>query len=267
MASPNRISTPKRRSRSDLRELMLEVGLELISAQRQLVNPDALNYKSVFDYLERTRNIRVTHASVHERIWPSQRAYQLDVLRRAAEGLPAPTFLDEAGAAATVVREADLESKDGRRIATREMIRVSCNADISSDDVTLSVYRSIRMALAGLNEADDEYALVERAIEETRVEIGARYLELFHALAAALRLRPRAVLGVDLNTTLYRLFAQVVALADGFAIDGADENRLELPTGPNGEVQDWHLYSWSVWCAARTVLELDGDMPDNERAL
>lgn len=258
--------TPKRRSRADLRELMLVAGLELIAAQPH-INAAALNYKTVFDHLQQTREIRVTHASVHERIWPSQRAYQLDVLRRAAEGLPAPTFLDEAGAAATVVREADLETNDGRRQATREMIRVSCNADISSADVTLSVYRTIRMALAGLDESDDEYPLVERAIEETRVELGARYVELFHALTAALRLRPRAALDTDLETTLYRLFAQVVALADGFTIDGANENRLELPTGPNGELQDWHLYSWSVWSAARTVLELDGEMPDEDRAL
>ncbi len=245
---------------------MLEAGLELMAAQQRNVDADALNYKSVFDHLQATRDIRVTYASVHERIWSSQRAYQLDVLRKAAEALPAATFLSR-GAAAEVVSNADIESDEGRRAATREMIRVSCNGDISNSDITLSVYRSIRMALVGLDESDPEYPLIEQAIEETRVEIGARYVELFHGLASALRLRPKPWLDTDLDTVMYRLFAQVVALADGFAIDGPDENRMELPTGLNGELQDWHLYSWSVWSAAQAVFELDGEMPDNERHL
>lgn len=256
----------KRRSRAELEELMLEAGLELMAAQKRNIDTDALNYKSVFDHLETTRDIRVTHASVHERIWSSQRAYQLDVLRRAAEGLPAATFLSK-GAAAGVVASADVNSNEGRRFATREMIRVACNGDISNSDITLTVYRSIRMVLAGLEESDPEYPGIAQSIEESRLEIGARYVELFQRLAAGLRLRPKPSLNTDLDTVLYRLFAQVVALADGFAIDGPNENRMNLPTGLDGEIQDWHLYSWSVWSAAQAMLELDGDMPDHERNL
>lgn len=254
----------KRRKRSELKELLLETGLQLMADQSGPISAEALNYKLVFDRLEQTHGVRVTHASVHERIWPSQQAFQLDVLRAAAESLPADTFL-QAGAAAGVLLTSDLSTTDGRRRATREMIRVACNSDMASPDITLSVYRSIRGTLSGLQPDDPEYPRIEKVIEETRVTLASRYLELFQQLAATLEVRAIDELGLGLDEALLHLFTQIVALADGF--DMSAGNLLTLPTGVDRAPQEWHLYSWSVWAAVRSFFELDGDLADNERAL
>lgn len=255
-----------RRSRAELKELVLTAGVEVMAESKAQANPEGLTYKRVFERLEQSTGVRVTYAAVHERIWPSQRAFQLDVLCHMAEQLPAQTFLSETGAAATVIRRTDLSQPVGRKSACREMIRVSCNADMVEPDITLSVYRSIRMALLTLSTTDDDYEAVSATIEETRRDLTSRYVELFQQLVAALTLRVRPMHGLNLDAALRLLFSQVVALADGYGIErGAD--LLELPTGPGGELQPWHPYSWSIWGAACALFELDGDLPDSERSL
>ncbi len=269
MMNPPDFPPPKkpRRSRAELKELMLATGLEVLGQRDAPAGHDTLTYKAVFDRLADEHGIRVTHASVHERIWPTQRAFQLDVLRRMAEQLPAETFLSESGAAATVVRDADLSRPDGQRRATREMIRVSCNADMAEPDITLSVYRSIRMVLLKLSKSDPDYDSLAAAIEDTRRDLSARYAALFGQLVEALNLRVQPQLGVSLDDALHLLFTQVVALADGYGIEPDRAAMFKLPTGPDGQLQEWHRYSWSIWAAACALLELDGDLPDSERLL
>lgn len=249
--------TPTRRSRQELADLVLGAGLELLAASGPLPNVDELTYKAVFAHLQTTRDIRVTHASVHERIWRNQTAFQIDVLRRAADALPAATFLSETGEAAKVVETADLSTPEGRMWSTMEMIRISCNGDIASNDFTLSTFQTIRQVVARLSADHPDRADLAKTVRETRERIAGEYLQLFQFLVAALQLRVRPELQLSLDDALRSLFAQVVALADGFVLDGPDANTLTLPTGRDGQDQHWHLYSWSVWCAARTFLEPD----------
>lgn len=246
-----------RRTRQELEDLVLAAGLEVLAASGPLPNVNGLTYKAVFNHLEQTKNIRVTHASVHERIWKNQTAFQIDVLSRAADALPAATFLSGTGAAAKVVETADLSTPEGRMWSTMEMIRVSCNDDIASEDFTLSTFQAIRQVVARLPSDHPDHDDLVNTVSETRERIGGEYRQLFQFLVQALQLRVRPELELSLDDALRSLFAQVVALADGFVLDGPGANTLNLPTGVDGELQHWHLYSWSVWCAARTLLEPD----------
>lgn len=255
MNARNTKKTPERRSRQELEDLVLTAGLEILAASGPLPNVDDLTYKTVFAHLQETRDIRVTHASVHERIWRNQTAFQIDVLRRAADALPAATFLSGTGDAAKVIETADLGTPEGRMWSTMEMIRVSCNADIASSDFTLSTFQAIRQVVARLPKDHPDRSDLVQTVRETRARIADEYLELFRFLMASLQLQVRPELELPLDDALRSLFAQVVALADGFVLDGPDENTLTLPTGRDGEPQHWHLYSWSVWCAARTLIE------------
>lgn len=262
--NPPPIKTATRRSRSELKQLVLAAGLDVLAASGPQPNTDTLTYKAVFDHLQETQGIRITHASVHERIWASQTAFQIDVLCSAADALPAATFLAEGGAAASVVKTADLSTGHGRMWSTMEMIRVSCNADIASDDFTLSTFQSIRQALARLPNDHPEKDQFVQTVQETRERICSAYMDLFHALVTSLQLRVRPELGIDLNDALAALFAQVVALADGFVLDGPNQNTAMLATGIDGELQHWHMYSWGVWGAARTFLEPDMDTDERD---
>ena len=71
------------RSRAELRELLLDAGAELIDRDGIGLELQEITYASVFDYLEQTEGVRVTRASVHKRIWPSQRDFQLEVIAEA----------------------------------------------------------------------------------------------------------------------------------------------------------------------------------------
>ena len=84
----------KRRSREELRDLVLGAALDLIRAEGLGVEPTTVTYQRVFDHLEEREGVRVTRASVHERIWDSQEHFQHDVLLRASlseSGIPATT--------------------------------------------------------------------------------------------------------------------------------------------------------------------------------
>lgn len=71
------------RSRAELRDLLLDAGAALIERDGIGLELAEITYGSVFDHLETTQGVRVTRASVHKRIWPSQRAFQLEVLAEA----------------------------------------------------------------------------------------------------------------------------------------------------------------------------------------
>ena len=71
------------RTRAELRTLLLDAGADLIDRDGIGLELAEITYASVFDYLEQTDGLRVTRASVHKRIWPSQRDFQLEVVAEA----------------------------------------------------------------------------------------------------------------------------------------------------------------------------------------
>lgn len=73
----------KRRSRAELEELMIEGGAEVLRELGVETQLSSVSYAKVFEHLERTRGVRVTYGSVHERIWNSLQEYQLSVIERA----------------------------------------------------------------------------------------------------------------------------------------------------------------------------------------
>jgi hypothetical protein len=72
--------TARRRSRAELRELVMTAALDLLRTEGLGAVPMTLTYQRVFDHLEATTGVRVTRASVHERIWESQEAFRAEVL-------------------------------------------------------------------------------------------------------------------------------------------------------------------------------------------
>ncbi len=71
------------RTRTELRSLLLDAGAALIERDGIGLELAEITYAEVFEFLEATTGIRVTRASVHNRIWPSQRDFQLEVVAEA----------------------------------------------------------------------------------------------------------------------------------------------------------------------------------------
>ncbi|MBV8462367.1 MAG: hypothetical protein JO368_03680, partial [Acidimicrobiales bacterium] len=74
-----RAGTP-RRSREELRELLVNAGVELLIDEGLGSGAGHLTFKRVFEWLEQNAGVRVTNASVIGRIWDNQSDYQTDVL-------------------------------------------------------------------------------------------------------------------------------------------------------------------------------------------
>lgn len=74
-----------RRSRDQLRGIVLEAAADLLAQAGPGLGLENVTYARVFQHLEEHEGVRVTAASVHERIWQSQTDFQVDVMRHAAE--------------------------------------------------------------------------------------------------------------------------------------------------------------------------------------
>jgi hypothetical protein len=68
-----------RRSREELRDLMIDAGCELVRQRGLAFDPPSLTYATVFDHIEQTRGVRLHRSQVHDRIWANQEAYRIDV--------------------------------------------------------------------------------------------------------------------------------------------------------------------------------------------
>jgi len=73
----------KRRPRSELKELMLQGGVDVLAEHGVEMQISSVSYAKVFEHVERTHGVRITYGSVHERIWNSLQEYQLSVIERA----------------------------------------------------------------------------------------------------------------------------------------------------------------------------------------
>ena len=70
----------RRLKREELRERLLAAGVELLREQGPRGGVEHVTLGAVFERVEARTGQRVTKGSVYERIWDSQRHYQLDVL-------------------------------------------------------------------------------------------------------------------------------------------------------------------------------------------
>lgn len=73
----------KRRPRAELKEIMIQGGVEVLQELGVETQLSSVSYAKVFEHVERTQGVRITYGSVHERIWNSLQEYQLSVIERA----------------------------------------------------------------------------------------------------------------------------------------------------------------------------------------
>jgi|GEM_PF-4285422 len=69
-----------RRSREELRELILDAGRDVLRSEGLGSGAEHLTFKRVLAHVEATQGIRITNASVIRRIWDNQNEFQLEVI-------------------------------------------------------------------------------------------------------------------------------------------------------------------------------------------
>lgn len=81
----------QRRSREELRQLVLAAGQELLLRDGLALQPEALRYSTVLAYVKEQHGLVVNRASIHGRIWASHDDFCLEVIARSIADAPTET--------------------------------------------------------------------------------------------------------------------------------------------------------------------------------
>ena len=248
---------PPRRTREDLRQLLVEAGTEIVWEEGLAAGAEHVTFKRVFERLEERRGVRVTHASVIGRIWQNQEEFQTDVLTKMAE-LDVLDVDEEFAASLSGLEELDRSTVEARWRAAREICRTVCEATF--DSILHSQKWSRWMAIWALAVVDSGSSRKKPIVESLlRGEFRATdyYEESFAAAMEVLGLRMREPF------TVRQLALSIVAFSQGCALRaGVDEttsHKVDRPTGPGGAEQPWTLFAIGVEALILRFVEIDPD--------
>jgi|GEM_PF-3460650 len=242
---------------------MLKAGVEVFTDLIPSVGGERVNYANVFRHLEDTTGVRVTYGSVHERIWDSQRDFQVDVVRRAVSQLVEHTTAGAEHVVAEIIATIDLRCVEGRREAAKECARLigDANAAALMESPLSRLQRAISFRYALLEEGNPERDELMEAVTEGFNRAEDSFISVYGTMISALGLRPRRAIFGDDETACVRVLTRLGrSIVDGALIvtSVAGNEPIVLNTGPNGESQEWSLPALGAWSLVQSLLEIDG---------
>ena len=259
-----------RRTRAELREMVMQAGKEILLDIEPSVGFEELTYSTVFAHLAEHHGQKVTIGSVHERLWNSQRDFQLDVIEAALNDALPTVHDDTMAQAAAVMARVDLSTPAGRRYALQSAVRqTSYHLSEPEFSPPVKLIYVVRFRLWNLGPDHPEAAPLRDVIARLRTTSTAKYVEIVHHIMQALNLRVRTDAG-DPEEAVQSIAVLGNAARIGLRTDvleAAHKTRL-LPTGPSGELEEWHNDALALWSLVRCTVEFnDDDLADHERRL
>jgi hypothetical protein len=235
--------------------MLLEAAQAMLREEGLGVGTDALTFKRVFDRVERDTGMRLTNASVIKRVWENQADYQTDVLLGIAADEDHVEMEQTFAALVPTLEALDVSTPEARRSALRELCRIGGNANINAlcESDNWSLWFSVwSQATAG--EITDQKKALQVALLRGYESLTEMYEETYQGLLDLLGFRVRS------GMTMRQFTISVGALAEGCTlrnrVDG-DMGGLFLPTGPDGEDQEWTLFAVGAEALALRFFELD----------
>ncbi len=192
-----------------------------------------------------------------KRIWANQADYQADVLVTIAHDEQRPEVEDTLAAVQQVLATADLSTVEGRLATMSELCRVAGAAShrIISESASWSLWVST-VTIATTTPNEEQSKRMRAALMEGYETTTALWSGIYGGLTAMLGLRPRA------PRTLEQFAIAVSSLTEGDSfrqhVEGSTIT-LDLPTGPDGDMRNWTLYSVAVEALALQFFEPDPD--------
>ena len=248
-------------SREVLMHAMTDAGAKVLCDIGLGHGAEHLTYARVFERLQADTGISVARAQVHGRIWDSQLDFQNDVLVQVVT----QDFTEHLAAfqkkIAPKLAAIDLTGDvEDRRANVHRLVREY--AHVRELQMTDSVQGQLWSGVARLHVLrDDRPESVEHAIAQGYRDRTKLWAGFFAGLAATFRANVRTGLGLGLQDACTVMSKIAMGLAEGVAkqktlIPGALEH-IELPTGPNGETENWSGLSLGVMSLVEFFLEFD----------
>ena len=249
---------PLRRSREELRDLLIQTGRAILEEEGLSVGAGGLTFKEVFARVEVATGARVTNASVIRRVWENLAEYQTDVLVDIALRADSTGELDlTLEALAPLVVASDLSTPAARLASLRELARVGGEVGMTARLESREWYLWIGVWVLGLtNDLTGRRTNIREALLESFATMTATWEDLFEGICAHLGLRVRE------NLTVRQFTQAVSSMAEGSALRQGGDLALALierPTGPGGELQQWTLFGVCLEALAVRFLEIDPD--------
>jgi hypothetical protein len=248
---------PTRRTRAELRALLLDAALEVLRQDGLGTGAEQLTFKRVFERVAATTGIRVTNASVIGRIWDNQAEFQSAVL--AAVATEEVTDQERAVRAATagIVAAADRSTPEARRATLREIMRLAAEANLTGATTSRTWATVIGVwALVSGSRAAGTTDPLHEALRTSYAALEDRSAAATESLMAFLGLRLRPPFDVRQFTTALTALVEGCALRDR-ATSGI--RGLELPTGTDGGLQSWTVLGVGMEALAEEFFDLDPD--------
>lgn len=255
--APSGVWTRKRQPKSELRKLMLDTGREILQEEGIETRSSNLTFKRVFDRVERDTGRHLTNASVIKRIWKDQSDYQADVLVAVAHDEDRPEVGVTMGAVQEVLATTDLGSAEGRVRAMSQLCRVAgaTSREAIAESSNWSLWVSV-VAIATSTTDEEQRRRMCAALSEGYELVTEFWEGVYGGLIALLGLRPRA------PRTVRQFAIAVAALSEGDSLRRHVERSqapVELPTGADGALQEWTIYSLAIEAVALQFFEVDPD--------
>jgi hypothetical protein len=235
--------------------MLLEAAQAMLREEGLGVGTDALTFKRVFERVERDTGMRLTNASVIKRVWENQADYQTEVLLGIAADEDHAEMEQTFAALVPTLESLDVSTPEARWSALRELCRIGGNANINAlgESNNWSLWFSV-WSQATTGEITDQKKALQVALLRGYESVTEMYDETYQALLDLLGFRVRP------GMTMRQFTISVGALAEGCTlrnrVDG-DMGGLFLPTGPDGEDQEWTLFAVGAEALALRFFELD----------
>ncbi len=254
----------KRQPRGELHDLLLHAAQEVVRQEGIETAPSNLTFKQVFERVESMTGRHVTNASVIGRIWENLADFQADVLVAIAQDEERPEVDLTLQAVSAVLNEIDLTSVGSRLYAMQELCRVGGAA--SSGAIARSPIWSLWISvltIATTTSNLEQQNRIGAALADGYEAMTESWEGIYGWLLEFLGLRVREA------RTIRQFTVAVTALNEGCSlrehVDGSIEQFI-LPTGRNGEDQEWTLFGAGLEALAHRFFEPDPGftMPSQE---
>jgi hypothetical protein len=259
-ALPSRNPRSTRRTRDELRELLVSTGVQLLIEEGLGTGAGHLTFKRVFEWLEQNTGVRVTNASVIGRIWENQSEYQTDVLVAIASSDGTEMLEAAFQTLRPTLARFDRSTLEGRWGAISELARVGGSAHVRVLAGSTRWQRWVgvwALVMAGADPESEAAGPVADALRHGYETVTRRFEMAYARMLSSFGFRVRPAL------TLRQLTVATGALAEGcalrYGVDPTSTRDIMRPTGPNGELQEWTLFSVGVEALFRAFLEIDPD--------
>jgi hypothetical protein len=245
-----------RRSRNELRDLLLASGKAILEEEGLSVGAGDLTFKRVFDHLEAAHGIRLTNASVIRRVWENQDDFRADVLIAVAATADSSGELDRTlEVLAPLMASSDLSSPEARLQSMRDVARVGGEVSIRARIETRewSLWMGV-WVLAVTTTLTGRRRDIRGSLTDALEEVTDLWEEVFRGMCDLLGLRVREPL------TIRQFTVAVSALVEGSALRQGGDPEIAVfdrPTGVGGGVEEWTLCGVGMEALATQFFEID----------